>query len=379
EDKNISVVLKDNNGIEDKYELIIKGWIGAYKTTKGRKTEVLEFQDNFISLYSNGKMGEFNILPRIGQNKLPEVYVVGQLHVDLFEETTLPDMALSNRQGYKDDDIRYIKATEFARELLNDIINLRTKWSIIKKKSDSKKEIDMYKNRESLFKENILSYQDNVSYDVAKALSLEKSLGHSDITLVEDLVKKSLEKHKKLLGLKTLVDRDKKKILISQTSRDKDLSDVIYEMLFFNGISKSEMIFTNSDDEVSRIPEGYDIYQYLRDFFVESISDQKMYVIYVTSVDMAKSWGAIVEVGANWITQMNHKIFNINDFSPGIPLNIKTEWHQSYRNIDNNIEMNHVNLDKFCVKIESICLDLGYHPKSRKENIEKLKELVIEL
>ena len=54
-------------------------------------------------------MGEFNILPIVGQNKLNEVYVVGQLHVDLFELSELPDMALSNRQGYKSDDLRYEK------------------------------------------------------------------------------------------------------------------------------------------------------------------------------------------------------------------------------------------------------------------------------
>lgn len=376
--KSIPLKLVNKNGVENQYSLIIKGWIGAYKTTKGKKTEVLEFQDNFISLYSNGKMGEFNILPRIGQNKLPEVYVVGQLHVDLFEETSLPDMALSNRQGYKDDDERYIKTTEFARELLNDIIKLRTTWSLIKKKNDNLKEMDLYKTRESLFKQNILSYQDNVSQDVANALSKEKNIGKSSQQLVETLVKESLEKHKNLLGLKPLLDKEKKKILISQTSKDKDLSDVIYELLLFNGVPKKEIIFTNSDDEVSRIPEGYDIYKYLRDFFVDSISDQKMYVVYVTSIDMGKSWGAIVEVGANWITQMNHKIFNINDFHPGIPLNIQTEWQQSYRNSDNNIEMDRVNLDKFCVKIESICSDLGYSPRTREENKTKLKELVIE-
>lgn len=52
-------------------------------------------------------MGEFNILPIVGQNKLNEVYVVGQLYVDIFELSELPDMALSNRQGYKSDDPRY--------------------------------------------------------------------------------------------------------------------------------------------------------------------------------------------------------------------------------------------------------------------------------
>lgn len=377
--KLISLKLLDREKKEREYVLKICGWIGAYRSTRGKKTEVLEFQDNFISLYSNGKMGEFNILPRIGQNKLPEVYVVGQLHVNLFEETSLPDMALSNRQGYKDDDQRYIVVTEYARELLNDIVKLRTTWVTIKKKDEIRKELISNKKRESTFKQNVKSYQENVSSDVAKAITNKSVFNYTNVKNLEKLVNQSLEKHKGLLGLKPLIDHEKKKVLISQTSKDKDLADVIYEMLFFNGIPKKEIIFTRADDEISRIPDGYNIYEYLRDFFVNSISDQKMYAIYVTSVDMGQSWGSIVEVGANWITQMNHKIFNINNYRPGHPLNVQAEWHQSIRNTDGNLTMDSVNLDIFCVKIEKICQDLGYEHKNRLENITRLSQLVIKM
>lgn len=95
--KEIPVTLKDSKGVEHEYHLKIEGWIGTYKSTRGRKAEMTDFPDNFISLFANKKLGEFNILPTVGQNKLNEVYVVGQLHVDLFELTELPDMALSNR------------------------------------------------------------------------------------------------------------------------------------------------------------------------------------------------------------------------------------------------------------------------------------------
>ena len=118
--------LKNNLGQDQDFDLQIKGWIGTYKTTKNKKAEMLEFSDNFISLYSHGKLGEFNILSYVGQNKLEEVYVVGQFYIDLFEETDLPDMALSNRQGYKNDDPRYNKVAEFARKMLNEVILLGT-------------------------------------------------------------------------------------------------------------------------------------------------------------------------------------------------------------------------------------------------------------
>ncbi|MDD4070591.1 MAG: ATP-binding protein [Candidatus Izemoplasmatales bacterium] len=372
-----TVELLTKEGELEKFELIIKGWIGAYRSTRGRKVELLEFQDNFLSLYSNGKMGEFNILPRIGQNKLPEVFVVGQLHIDLFEETSLPDMALSNRQGYKDDDKRYEIVSIYAQKLLAEIINMRIKWTSIKKKEGREQEFQQHKSREVAFKENILAYESNVTYDVASLINTHSTEELSNPEVVETIVREALEKHKSLLGLKPLVDRDKKKILISQTRHDKDLADTIYEMLLFNGIPKKDIIFSNADDEISRIPEGHSIYDYLRSFFVDSISDEKMYVIYVTSTRMGQSWGAIVEVGANWITQMNHKIFNVEGFRPEHPLDDNLQWHQS-RRVENKLCMDSLSIDIFCQKIEAVCDDLGYTKKSRDENKTKLKTLVLE-
>lgn len=134
------LTLTDNEGASHEYELEVEGWIGTYKTTRGRKAEVSDFPDNFISLYANNKMGEFNILPIVGQNKLNEVYVVGQLFVDLFEKSELPDMSLSNRQGYKSDDPRYDAVISFVREtLLPDILKKRAKFADITKAEKEKK------------------------------------------------------------------------------------------------------------------------------------------------------------------------------------------------------------------------------------------------
>lgn len=57
---------------------------------------------------------------------MQEAYVVGQFYVDLLEETSLPDISASNRQGYKSDDLRFIKVKELIREFaLNKILNLK--------------------------------------------------------------------------------------------------------------------------------------------------------------------------------------------------------------------------------------------------------------
>ena len=67
DEKVIPIEMVNNQGEKGNYELKIKGWIGAYKTTRNRKAEISDFPDNYISLYANGKMGEFNILPLVGK------------------------------------------------------------------------------------------------------------------------------------------------------------------------------------------------------------------------------------------------------------------------------------------------------------------------
>ena len=69
----------------------------------------------------------------------------------------------------------------------------------------------------------------------------------------------------------------------------------------------------------------------------DSYSTQKIYVIFVTSHNTKSSWGALMEVGAAWITQVEHKIFNIYDFRPEHPLDDEQQWHSSSRDDDGNL------------------------------------------
>jgi len=141
--KIIPVSIVDQAGEELEYTMQINGWIGTYRTTKGRKKSITDFPDNFLSLYANKKLGEFNILPLVGQNKLYEVYIVGQLHIDLFEETSLPDMSLSNRQGYKTDDPRYELVIEYVRDcLLPELHHARDVYVGLKKKASDQQKWD---------------------------------------------------------------------------------------------------------------------------------------------------------------------------------------------------------------------------------------------
>lgn len=377
----IPISMKDRNGEEHSYNVEINGWIGTYKSTRGRKAELTDFPDNFISLYANQKMGEFNILPLVGQNKLPEVYVVGQLHVDIFELTELPDMALSNRQGYKSDDARYQAVLDYVRKtLLPDILKMRDIFVSLGKKKKEEAKLEQQRQNEASFRRSVDKFRKNTAKRAAAKISDRLGISTEQIEAVEDILAEEINSNSPDMGIKSIIDSQKKKILISQTYSDKDLADIVYNMLVFNNVPPEDIIYTNCDDEISRIPEGdvgsSGIYNYLRDFFVDSYSTQKMYVIFVISRNTKNSWGALIEVGAAWITQIEHKIFNIHDFRPEHPLDDEQQWHTSFRDSNDELYMSKLSADIFSQKIEYICDKLGYKKNSRQENIAYLETLV---
>ena len=366
---SIPISMKDRKGEEHAYNIEIKGWIGTYKSTRGRKAEMTDFPDNFISLYANQKMGEFNILPFVGQNKLPEVYVVGQLHVDIFELTELPDIALSNRQGYKSDDPRYQAVLDYVRKtLLPDILKMRDSFVSLGKKKKEEAKLEQQRQNEATFRRSVDAFRKNTAKKAAAKISDRLGISTEQVEAVEDILSEEINSNSPDMGIKSIIDSQKKKILISQTYPDKDLADIVYNMLVYNNVPPEDIIYTNCDDEISRIPEGdvgsSGIYNYLRDFFVDSYSTQKMYVIFVTSYNTRSSWGALTEVGAAWITQIEHKIFNIHDFRPEHPLDDAQQWHTSFRDSNNNLYMSKLSADIFSQKIEYICDKLGYKKKN---------------
>ena len=369
-----SLNLTNNNGVEKNYELIIEGWIGAYKSTRGRKLEATDFPDNFISLYAHNKMGEFNILPIVGKNSLIESFIVGQLYIDLFELSELPDMALSNRQGYKSDDPRYEKVIDYVKNiLLPEIINKRVAYAKAKKAKEDKEKISKQEKEEATFRQNVYSFREQTSNQIAKTIAGESAT--SDV--IKKAVEDAINANSSLLGLKPHIDQQKKKLFISHTGRDKDISDIVYNMLVFNNVPPEDIIYTSCDDEISRVPQGMNIYEYLRKFFVDSVSDKKMYVLFVTSENTKTAWGAMVEIGASWITKVDHKIFNISGFRPEHPLNDEAMWNTINRDTDGRLSITRLNCDDFCSKIEQVCQVIGYNHKTREENKAKLSTLII--
>ena len=369
------LILTNSKQEEKEYELVIEGWMGAYKSTRARILDAADLPDNFISLYANDKMGEFNILPIVGANRLNESYVVGQLYIDLFELSELSDMALSNRQGYKSDDPRYEKVIDYVKNtLLPDIIAKRVAYAKAKNDKEEHEKILKQEQEEVTFRKNVDSFREQTSDQIAKTIA---GIDNFTSQTIKKAVKDAINENSKLLGLKPHIDQQKKKLFISHTSKDKEICDIVYNMLLFNNVPPKDIIYTSCDDEISRVPQGMNIYEYLRKFFVDSMSDKKMYVLFVTSKNTKTAWGAMVEIGASWITKVDHKIFNVNDFRPEHPLNDEAMWNTINRDEDGQLSITRLNGDDFCSKVEQVCDVLGYSCKSRQENKDKLASLII--
>ena len=293
---------------------------------------------------------------------------------------SIPYVIIMDR-GYKTDDPRYQAVLDYVRKtLLPDILKMRDLFVSLGKKKKEEKKLEQQRQNEASFKKSVDTFRKNTAKKAAQKISSRLGISTEQADEVEAILSDEINTNSPDMGIKSIIDSQKKKLLISQTYRDKDLADIIYNMLVFNNVPPEDIIYTNCDDEVSRIPEGdvgkSGIYDYLRDFFVDSYSTQKIYVIFVTSHNTKSSWGALMEVGAAWITQVEHKIFNIYDFRPEHPLDDEQQWHSSSRDDDGNLYMSKLSVDIFAQKIEYICDKLGYKKRTRQENKDHLSTLV---
>lgn len=359
----------DSNNKKIRVNQTIKGWIGTYKSTTGHKKNQTDFPNNFLAIYSHGKLGEFNILESVGTNRVTDVYLVGQLFIDSFEETNLPDMALSNRQGYKTDDIRYQKMIEWTKGRVK--YQLAIKDKVIKSRKGERERIKVKKAADEQKKLNgkILDSVNAVKDIVSKSNSQSAS---------EFVSKLDAEQTKKLsnafesLGTKAIRAREnskyQKEVFISQNGEDEILNNCIYRMLIFNGFQKNEIIYSNSGEEESDIPGGLDIYEYLKYFFVQNMLKNDLYVFYVITDNSARAHGVAMEMGAGWVTGTDHAIVKGGKCDPQKPLNIEKKYAEIRLVNQTHLYCTKQGFLDFYEEISLVCKRFGKEGKDQNSN-----------
>lgn len=279
------LTLTNVEGIEKQYDLVIFGWIATYASTRDKK-KGSDFPVNHISLIANGKLGQFDILPDISTDRMGEAYVVGQFYVDLLEETDLPDIAASNRQGYKEDDLRYVTTLDIIkRSALRPIIELKAEATRIKNYIKERNKQNSLRESKEAFDHNMRQIIDDPVF---------QSVIH-DSKPVKEALEKGWE-------LKDTLKESYKKIMISHNSDDKELIDELEKVLHFCGFEKDEILYTSSDYYESGFTSAYsDIYEYLKDFFVNTTRRSDLCIIYVLNDAFVHKWDPTLEAGAGWV------------------------------------------------------------------------------
>ena len=293
--------LKTINGDEQNFKLAIRGWISTYANLP-RNNRDSDFPSSYISIISNGKLGRINILPEIGTNRTFENYVIGQFFVDLLDDSRLPDIAASNRQGYKEDDERYVETLALIKDYaLKPVLNLKENATNVKKASKKNEE-------EKARKKNIEKMNEAIKSVVTDPLIVKAVQTDEDTSRLEKKLQNAME-------LKQKVKETYKKVMISHSSQDKEIVDLLEDLLLFCGFESKEILYTASSNYESRPAPYENIYEYLRKFFVDTIIRNDLCVVYVTSENFTTGWNTTLEAGAGWVVKSDHFPLYIDNYS----------------------------------------------------------------
>lgn len=98
----------------------VKGWIGTVK-----KSSDLNIENNFnaagVVVYVNGKLADENILKSIKDDRVPNLYIVGEIDADFLQNNN-EDPILSNREGLNLELTDVENLRDNIKEIANDII-----------------------------------------------------------------------------------------------------------------------------------------------------------------------------------------------------------------------------------------------------------------
>ena len=289
----ISVSDKGGNTVNRNFSFC--GWIGTMQkrhsfekflvdnpNEEGKKRFEVSLSDNRITVFSRGKIGEFDILPKVQTNRIADANVIGELFVDIFEDDDLTDMAISNRRGYDETDQRYVQLIRIVTEVVSFVT--RRKENINKRKR---------KAGELQGANNIKMQFTRQSPKTRKAIT-EKFTQEEQKDFEEELFQ---------FGRAINLANGTKRIFISHKSECAVFGKFLVRCFELSGMDVKKSVIFTSMPELG-VPYDQDIYQYLKDCFREDL-----YVIFLFSRSFYNSNVCIAETGAAWAT--NQKYSNV--------------------------------------------------------------------
>jgi len=130
----------DHQIIYDNQVYSFDGWLGTALKPKDLNTYDMG-NLNGISVISRGRVFQENILDKISENRLMKAYITGVIQADFLDENDGEDIATSDRQRVREDDVRYQALLKFGKKLMNEMYQI---WSIERKKFDKEEVVKQY-------------------------------------------------------------------------------------------------------------------------------------------------------------------------------------------------------------------------------------------
>lgn len=297
------------------YDFTFHGWIGTlygmdsfksilkkngYTDKEISDKDTIIIDDNRVSVYSRGKIGEYNILPKLKTKAANDAYVIGEIFVDDFEENSLIDMATSNRRGYQEDDSRYETLVRNLKLLVSRVVN--SKQSIMQQRKQDEEQAEENKIRSDFSNGHI------------KSKDVFNNMSDDDKRKVED----DHRQFTRAIALNYSGDVNKKKLLISHRQDElRSYGDFIIDILLkLNPELKNRIIFTSNPEY--GLPMGKDIFESLKECFRPDF-----YIVFLFTKSFYDSNVCLAEAGAAWATNTNYMniVVDVNFSDIDKPLN----------------------------------------------------------
>lgn len=138
----------DNNLPFSDENFTINGFIGSVKTPSDLKDD--DVSNNAITILANGRIFQENILDELDNAKIFTSYLVGEINADFLDATKFDDMAISSRQGLRQNDPRYQALKTFLEQALKQVDRQWEDWRIEEGSKDAEKNPALKKWLDSL-------------------------------------------------------------------------------------------------------------------------------------------------------------------------------------------------------------------------------------
>lgn len=185
----------------------VSGYIAGVKKPSDLSKDP-EISNNTITIISNGRVFQEDILPEFGSAKVFTNYLVGEVCLDLLDDNAMKDMATSSRQQLQQDDPRYPTLKSYFDTILKEIDKDWDDWRRkqgVQEAEDSSPELSKWlnklENRDRKIAENVIGKVNTMTFSGSKekaeeskktvlkntVLAFEKLRIQSNLDALEDM------------------------------------------------------------------------------------------------------------------------------------------------------------------------------------------------